>query len=31
MEVIGMDLLALAIFSAAAIILGITTYKRTIE
>lgn len=31
MEVIGVDLLALFIFSAAAILLGITTYKRTIE
>ena len=29
--VIGTDLVALCIFSAAAIILGITTYKRTIE
>ena len=31
LDVIGMDLVALCIFSAAAIILGITTYKRTIE
>jgi ABC-2 type transport system permease protein len=31
MEVIGIDLLALFIFTAAAIILGITTYKRSIE
>jgi ABC-2 type transport system permease protein len=31
MEVIGYDLIALCIFSAAAIVLGITTYKRTIE
>jgi len=31
MEVIGTDLIALVIFSVAAIILGITTYKRTIE
>ena len=29
--VIGTDLVALCVFSAAAIILGITTYKRTIE
>ena len=31
LDVIGMDLVALCIFSAAAIILGITTYKSTIE
>jgi len=31
LNVIGYDLLALFIFSTAAIILGITTYKRTIE
>jgi ABC-2 type transport system permease protein len=31
LDVIGTDLFALVIFSVAAIILGITTYKRTIE
>ena len=31
LEVIGMDLLALLIFSTGAIILGITTYRRTLE
>lgn len=31
LEVIGIDLLALLIFSTAAIILGITTYRRTLE
>ena len=31
LDVIGMDLLALLIFSTGAIILGITTYRRTLE
>jgi ABC-2 type transport system permease protein len=31
LEVIGMDLLALLIFSTGAILLGITTYRRTLE
>jgi ABC-2 type transport system permease protein len=31
LEVIGMDLLALLIFSTGTIILGITTYRRTLE
>ena len=31
MEVIGVDLLALCIFSTAAILFGILAYKRTIE
>jgi ABC-2 type transport system permease protein len=31
LDVIGMDLLALMIFSTGAIILGITTYRRTLE
>jgi len=30
-EVIGMDLIALSIFSIAAILLGIFTYRRTLE
>jgi ABC-2 type transport system permease protein len=30
-NVIGIDLLALVIFSAAAIMLGIMTYRRTLE
>ncbi len=31
LEVIGMDLVALLIFSAVAIVLGISTYRRTLE
>ena len=30
-QIIGMDLIALGIFSGAAILLGITTYRRTLE
>ena len=31
LEVIGVDLMALGIFSAAAIIIGITSFRRTLE
>jgi ABC-2 type transport system permease protein len=31
LDVIGMDLIALLIFSGAMIILGVATYRRTLE
>jgi ABC-2 type transport system permease protein len=31
LEVIGLDLAALLVFSAAAILLGISTFRRTLE
>jgi ABC-2 type transport system permease protein len=31
LDVIGMDIIALCIFSVAAMMLGIATYRRTLE